>query len=488
VAGATLRDPPPLGRMSALKQLRECHRYIRAHIDEYSTVIAEAQPKEPCPECLYEQRTGKVAPVDHSCETEPDQYDRPGHEPNGDLAWRERYAAEYRRAEGEGLQPWQAREQASRAAWRDYEERTGQPAHWRNGASWGRLYGGDVPYRTPDGKLVRMFRKGQRVRFIDADGEQVGPEQSNVGPALAYAAANRWREVTGHPSHDRNGMPAGFDSFDAADVFGDEVQEASAGASLPGAVFDGVKRGDVLQVGAQRYEVLQVWDNYHAMVQKPGAKRKAFALRQDRRPEGEVVEVREQRGTPETTLAGPVLATVPLDAVERVGAHRPMVRSHESNESDPRDARNEDMRLALAAAGHGNRTFSVRELTEHLQGRLPSNAVRYQVSKLARSGYITFDESGTIGVTKLGWDWIEGAPRHASNATSYYVWVLARGSDSPIDEGPYGPYDLDGAKTFARIGATEGAHDRAVSAGVDPKAASFEIVRRYRARTGERVL
>jgi hypothetical protein len=73
------------------------------------------------------------------------------------------------------------------------------------------------------------------------------------------------------------------------------------------------------------------------------------------------------------------------------------------------------------------------------------------------------------------------------NRGVYYVWVIG-GNNQPLDEGPFGPHDLEGAKTFARISATKGAHDRAVSRGVDPKASSFEIVRRYRAGSGERVL
>jgi len=79
------------------------------------------------------------------------------------------------------------------------------------------------------------------------------------------------------------------------------------------------------------------------------------------------------------------------------------------------------------------------------------------------------------------------ARRYAANGAAYYVWVLARGSDEPM-EGPFGPYDLEGGKTFARIGATEGAHDRAVSLGMDPQAAGFRIVRRYEAGSGERLL
>jgi hypothetical protein len=79
--------------------------------------------------------------------------------------------------------------------------------------------------------------------------------------------------------------------------------------------------------------------------------------------------------------------------------------------------------------------------------------------------------------------------RYAANGQSYYVWALAVGSDEPLAEGPWGPYaSLDSAKTFARIGATEGAHDRAVSLGLDAQAHGFQILRRYQARSGDRLL
>lgn len=81
------------------------------------------------------------------------------------------------------------------------------------------------------------------------------------------------------------------------------------------------------------------------------------------------------------------------------------------------------------------------------------------------------------------------AKRYAANGGGYYVWALARGADEPLAEGPWGPYDtLDGAKTFARIGATEGVHDRAVSLGLHPQAPGFRIVRRYASGSGERIL
>jgi len=54
---------------------------------------------------------------------------------------------------------------------------------------WGR-------YRSSEGRVVSMRRKGQRVRFFDVEtGEQVGPEQSNVVPAVCAAAAAKWWDL-----------------------------------------------------------------------------------------------------------------------------------------------------------------------------------------------------------------------------------------------------------------------------------------------------
>ena len=57
---------------------------------------------------------------------------------------------------------------------------------------WGAPYITEPAYLTPDG-LVWMRRKGQRVRFYNAYGAQVGPEQDNVAPAVAYAHTQGWR-------------------------------------------------------------------------------------------------------------------------------------------------------------------------------------------------------------------------------------------------------------------------------------------------------
>ena len=57
---------------------------------------------------------------------------------------------------------------------------------------WGSAYGIEPAYLTRHG-LVWMRRKGQRVRFYNAYGAQVGPEQENVAPAVAYAYTHGWQ-------------------------------------------------------------------------------------------------------------------------------------------------------------------------------------------------------------------------------------------------------------------------------------------------------
>lgn len=97
----------------------------------------------------------------------------------------------------------------------------------------------------------------------------------------------------------------------------------------------------------------------------------------------------------------------------------------------------------------------------------------------------------------MGWQFIPAvfavhkkvASKHHPNGAGYYVWVVDSSSRPLAKEGPKGPYHtLEGAKPYARISATEGAHDRIISRGRDPRPDDFEIVRRYKARTGERVI
>lgn len=61
---------------------------------------------------------------------------------------------------------------------------------------FGRIYGdpNSPAYITPEGQ-VWMWRKGQRVRFFTANGYQVGPEQSNVAPAVCAAIAAGWIDI-----------------------------------------------------------------------------------------------------------------------------------------------------------------------------------------------------------------------------------------------------------------------------------------------------
>ncbi len=79
-----------------------------------------------------------------------------------------------------------------------------------------------------------------------------------------------------------------------------------------------------------------------------------------------------------------------------------------------------------------------------------------------------------------------GAPPPAvtpNGADRYYVWTAAL-RDLAIVEGPFGPYPLTNAKTYARIAATKGRQHRIVTHGKDPQAATFEVVRIYEAGTG----
>ncbi len=72
-----------------------------------------------------------------------------------------------------------------------------------------------------------------------------------------------------------------------------------------------------------------------------------------------------------------------------------------------------------------------------------------------------------------------------NTGSNYWVWAVGRNNEPLTSEGPWGPYDYTAARQYARISASKGSHDRAVSVGKDPSAESFEIVRTYAKGTGE---
>jgi hypothetical protein len=53
---------------------------------------------------------------------------------------------------------------------------------------------GRPDYVTPDGTEVRLERKGQKTRFLDAHGDQVGPAHANLAPSIVWARAQKWRD------------------------------------------------------------------------------------------------------------------------------------------------------------------------------------------------------------------------------------------------------------------------------------------------------
>jgi len=100
----------------------------------------------------------------------------------------------------------------------------------------------------------------------------------------------------------------------------------------------------------------------------------------------------------------------------------------------------------------------------------------------------------TLERSNIG-DWVaisEAAPiterrdarmRMIANEGHYYVWPLDHSGRPLKTEGPFGPYELDTARTTARIRATKGRHDYAVTRGGQFKASNVQ--RHYRAGTGE---
>jgi hypothetical protein len=74
----------------------------------------------------------------------------------------------------------------------------------------------------------------------------------------------------------------------------------------------------------------------------------------------------------------------------------------------------------------------------------------------------------------------------ASKHTGYFVFEMAvRDRAKPIRQVSKKSLELEPAKQLARIGATEGKHDRAVT--TNPRSRSFQIVAQYERGTGQNV-
>lgn len=64
--------------------------------------------------------------------------------------------------------------------------------------TWGKPYG--IPlWRRSDGLRVTMRRCRIACRFYDDAGRQVGPEQSNVAPAIAWALSHGYTDFEPQP-------------------------------------------------------------------------------------------------------------------------------------------------------------------------------------------------------------------------------------------------------------------------------------------------
>jgi hypothetical protein len=74
----------------------------------------------------------------------------------------------------------------------------------------------------------------------------------------------------------------------------------------------------------------------------------------------------------------------------------------------------------------------------------------------------------------------------AGHKPSYYVWEMKiRERREPLRLVTQHPLAIGPAKQLARIGATKGVHDRAVT--TSPKAKSFRIIAQYEAGTGKNI-
>lgn len=369
-----------------------------------------------------DQEGSQLPPTCPRCLAKDPRFDggAKAHTPNEDQTWREVYAQGYREAEARGLQEWQAREEASRSAWADYEARTGRKPYARN----------------PGARVVTDVLG--RVREA-----QEYPDGSYNCPFCTAAV------LAGTPAHEAGACPS-------------PGCYARGGAGMPAYP---VERAQQEVAAAERRQ--QEQEARARQVQHSAAYAAESRRREREQLDSIQAEARARGACPACALDSARWGRAPKYTKHRGACPKQGPRHATPNpplwESDDEaeymrllDTYDQEMEAALAQEDAG---YSARASIH----RRAAEAAEAAADRISR--------------------------RYAANGQGYYVWALAVGSDEPLAEGPWGPYDsLDSAKTFARIGATEGAHDRAVSLGLDAQAAGFQIVRRYQARSGERLL
>jgi hypothetical protein len=154
----------------------------------------------------------------------------------------------------------------------------------------------------------------------------------------------------------------------------------------------------------------------------------------------------------------------------------------------------EDVTVRLAPTSDRRRIYTdlpiytndpARSMSRRIVEALQRQALESMAREIFRGADYTLERSNTgdwIAVAEAAAETDRRDYRMSANA-GYYVWPLGREGRPLRSEGPFGPYELDTARTTARIRATKGRHDYAVTRG--KKFSSEGTVRRYHAGSGE---
>ena len=181
-----------------------------------------------------------------------------------------------------------------------------------SGYKWEERRGGAFLYEVvmPDGRrgmIGRSQGNPPHDLYVVEDGRFMSGGYKTVGQAIKAFE----RGVYETENRAASSLPEGFEGF-GSEVFDVQPSTTTEEPWRSARPLRGLRLGDRVVVGRQKFDVIRAFDDYTVMAQKPGAKRKAFNVWQN----GPTVEVREQRGSPETTMAGPVLASAPYDQVQ----------------------------------------------------------------------------------------------------------------------------------------------------------------------------